>query len=253
MKKRIAALLLIAFFVIPLCAYAQNYTQLWLKEAEAPVSSSDPLPVTASISGLVDPVKLMGVNGTTIMTNANPLSSTLSIAGAANSATNGMYFNLLQGNAVLSATNPIFDRLTIGAGLVSATNGIYSNLLQGNAVLTAANPIFSDISTGGAVVSNSNPLRTQQPTVTQANITNTTANVPNTDTAVTLTASSTHICVKTDPAAAILYVDFTNGAATTADFRIDPGAAITLDNLPGITSIHVIGASATGTYSVAAW
>ena len=49
----------------------------------------------------------------------------LNIAAAANSATNGIYTNMLQGNAVLSATN-----------------GIYTNLLQGNAVNSVTNPIF---------------------------------------------------------------------------------------------------------------
>jgi hypothetical protein len=93
--------------------------------------------------------------------SSGPWIETPWIGGAVNSATNGLYFNNLQGNAVLSATNglfsnilqgnaaltganPIFAALSIGGAVDSATNGIYANLLQGNAVLTGANGIFTD-------------------------------------------------------------------------------------------------------------
>jgi hypothetical protein len=88
---------------------------------------------------------------------------------------------------------------------------------------------------------------------TQAQVTNATGNVPNTSTAVVMVHASTHLIFKTDPAAAISYVDVANGTATTADFRVEPGGALALDNLPSFTQIKIIGASATGTYSVAAW
>lgn len=169
MVKRytLAALVLFWILCVPV-AHAQNFVKLWNIDSAKPVSSTDPLPVTGSVSTITNPVKVVGVDGSTIMTNANPL--------------------------------------------VART-----------------------------------------PTVTQANITGATGNVPNSDTAVPLTAASTHLCVKTDPAAAILYVDLTNNTATTADFRIDPGSCLCLDGLPGISSIHILGASATGTYSVAGW
>src|SRR5208282_1329285 len=62
------------------------------------------------------------------------------IAGAVNSATNGLYDNLLQGNAVLSATN-----------------GLYSNLLQGNVALSLTNPLFAASPIGPTVT---NPTST---------------------------------------------------------------------------------------------
>lgn len=65
------------------------------------------------------------------------------IAGAVNSATNGLYTNALQGNAVLSATNGLYTNVLQGNVALSVTNGIYANILQGNAVLSIANPIFS--------------------------------------------------------------------------------------------------------------
>lgn len=88
----------------------------------------------------------------------------------------------------------------------------------------------------------------------QAAIINTTASVPNTSTAVTLSATRTymHVLVKTDPSAAVLYVDFANGTATTADMRIEPGASVLIEGVP-ISEFKIIGASATGTYSVLAW
>ena len=58
------------------------------------------------------------------------------------SATNGLYSNILQGNAVLSASNPIFTTGSIAGAAISATNGGYVNLLQGNAVLSTGNPLF---------------------------------------------------------------------------------------------------------------
>jgi hypothetical protein len=65
------------------------------------------------------------------------------IAGAVNSATNGLYTNLTQGNAVLSATNGLYGNVLQGNVALGVTNGIYSNILQGNAVLSVTNPIFT--------------------------------------------------------------------------------------------------------------
>lgn len=81
--------------------------------------------------------------------------------------------------------------------------------------------------------------------------TNTTASVLNVSTTVTLAKPSRHVVVKTDPTAAVIYVDFTNNTATSADFRIEPGAAVTYEGQP-ISAFKYIGASAAGTYSVLA-
>lgn len=83
---------------------------------------------------------------------------------------------------------------------------------------------------------------------------NTTASVPDTSTTITLSSTRTylHVLVKTDPAAAVLYVDFANGTATSGDFRVEPGGAILIEGVP-ISAFKIIGASALGTYSVLAW
>lgn len=84
-----------------------------------------------------------------------------------------------------------------------------------------------------------------------SNMTSTTGNLAGTAATVTFTAPSRHIIIKTDPAAAVAYVAF-SGTATTSNFRIEPGGSLSIDG-PALPSISIIGASATGTYSVAAW
>lgn len=88
--------------------------------------------------------------------------------------------------------------------------------------------------------------------VAQSQITNTTANVANTSTALNCVVPSRRLVIKTDPAAAVIYVDLAGGTATTADFRIDPGASFVYEGEP-ISTFNYIGATATGTVSVMAW
>jgi hypothetical protein len=95
-------------------------------------------------------------------------------------------------------------------------------------------------------------ISTQPSGQPQGNFTNTTASVANSDTTITLTKASRHVIIKTDPAAAIIYVDLNSGTATTADFRIEPGGALTYEGEP-VATFHYIGATATGTISVMAW
>jgi hypothetical protein len=85
----------------------------------------------------------------------------------------------------------------------------------------------------------------------QSQITNTTENIAAVSTAITLASPSENITIKTDPAAAVIYVDFAGGTATAADFRIDPGAAFTLSGTK-MKTFNYIGATATGTVSVCA-
>jgi hypothetical protein len=78
--------------------------------------------------------------------NATPLASNITqVLGAAISATNGLFSNILQGNAALSATN-----------------GIFVNILQGNAVLSSGNPAFVSVTNannnGVAPAGNSSPV-----------------------------------------------------------------------------------------------
>jgi hypothetical protein len=81
-------------------------------------------------------------------------------------------------------------------------------------------------------------------------ITNTTANIPNISTTVTLAAASSNVTISTASTSAVLYVDFTGGTATSGDYAIQPGASITYCGIPAVSTFKIIGASATGTYSV---
>lgn len=83
--------------------------------------------------------------------------------------------------------------------------------------------------------------------------TNVTASVPASSTTTILTNASRHVVIETSAAAAILYVRLDSTTATTANFAIAPGTQINLEALPLVSSVTVIGASATGTYSILAW
>lgn len=85
----------------------------------------------------------------------------------------------------------------------------------------------------------------------QTLMTNTTASIAATSTALTLAAPSENITVKTDPSSAVIYIDFAGGTATTADFRLDPGASVTVTGTR-MESFNYIGATAQGTVSVCA-
>ncbi len=105
--------------------------------------------------------------------SSGPWIETPWIGGAVNSATNGLYTNVLQGNAVLSATNGLFSNILqnnavlsasnplpttpeIAGAVNSATNGLYVNLLQGNTVNASGNPIFAQLTAGSTTVGNVN-------------------------------------------------------------------------------------------------
>jgi hypothetical protein len=114
-----------------------------------------------------------------------------------------------------------------------------------------SNPVPVTV-TGGAGASVAVTSTVNPTGVAQANITNTTAAIPASSTAVTLVAASTNITISTSPGAAILYVDYANGTATSGDFAIYPGQSQTFTGVPAITTFKVIGASASGNYSVLA-
>lgn len=90
----------------------------------------------------------------------------------------------------------------------------------------------------------------------QSQITNTTASVANTSTAINLVAPSRHIQVTvggTTPA--ICYVDFAGNPATTADYAVNQSGAagtVTYEGEP-ISTFNYIGATAAGTISVVAY
>jgi hypothetical protein len=103
--------------------------------ASVPINTAGAPLFTSAVPGQV------GLNTSPTIANGNGVVPT--IAGAVYSATNGAYFNQLQGNAVLSATN-----------------GGYQNILQGNAVLSTGNPIFMT-GTGTAGTAATNPITVQ--------------------------------------------------------------------------------------------
>ena len=129
-----------------------------------------------------------------------------------------------------SAANPFPVSI---AGSSSSAN---VNIQQGGSNLSATNPIFT--TTGG---------------VATASITNATTNVANSSTAIALAAASRHIIIKTDPTSAVVYIDLAGGTATSADFRVEPGGALSVDLGTAISTFNYIGASATGTISVCAY
>jgi len=85
------------------------------------------------------------------------------------------------------------------------------------------------------------------------NFTSVTAAIPASSTVVTLTAPSRHVVIKSDASAAVMYIRLDGGTCTSANFKIDSGGAVALDGLPGINSVTILGASATGNYSILAW
>ena len=60
--------------------------------------------------------------------SSGPWITTPWIAGAVRVRDKWIYANLLQGNAVLSAANPIFTTGSVAGAVVSATNGGYKTL-----------------------------------------------------------------------------------------------------------------------------
>ena len=104
-------------------------------------TAGTPSTVVGSVQGVSGGVAVSVAQGTAA--SSGPWIFTPWIAGAVNSATNGLYGNLLQGNAVISATNGLYSNLLQGNAALSATNGLYANFLQGNAALSLTNPLFA--------------------------------------------------------------------------------------------------------------
>lgn len=107
---------------------------------------------------------------------------------------------------------------------------------------------------GGVALSNSNPIPVQNvapQSVSQANITSLCAAVPNSSTAVTLTAAATTIDIYTSTDADILHVNWTNGTATTSNAAIYPGGTYRYQGT-AISAFKVIGEGTSGHYNVVA-
>ena len=291
MKRLSALLLAVGFVVFSSAAHAQQFVTNMGKNTGAVASITNPLPSEIDVSGsaisasnplpaqisqgnavisVTNPVPVIISNGTNYASASAPQLVQLSNGTVAIDATHGTYANLLQGNAVISLSNPLFAQISAdgtnavnsthglysnllqGNAVISTTNGLYSNLLQGNAVLSATNGTFANLLQGNAVLSATNPIFIAPSGVAAASIVNTTTSIPNTDTAVALGISAKRIKIQLSSGSAIMYVDFANGTATSGDYAIPAGGSVDYEG-SAITSIHVLGASASGTYSILAY
>lgn len=250
---------------------AANPLAVQLSQSNSAIGTTNPLPCrltngAANIAaGAPLPVQLS--QGNSVISLSNPLFSQLSADGTnAVDATHGLYTNLLQGNAVNALTNPIFAQISadgtnaaalthplavqisvdgtngssathplavqtsIGNAVISNTNGSYTNLLQGNTANSAQNPIFQ---TPG--------------TTTAANSTSVASSVGGSAASISLTHASNHVILRNTHASQILYFAIT-GTATTSSFAIPAGVEEKFD-VPGISSISVIGSGSSTTYS----
>jgi len=92
--------------------------------------------------------------------SSGPWIETPWIAGAVNSATNGIYTNLLQGNAALSLTNPLFVApSTAAAWTLSGPFGTSTSLA--NSISTVVQNGLTGTTAGGATPSGNNVLVVQ--------------------------------------------------------------------------------------------
>lgn len=104
----------------------------------------------------------------------------------------------------------------------------------------------------GTAVFGQAPVRTIGYGVPVASIINTTANIPNVSTTVTLTVPCTKLTIiNNSTGATLLYVDLAGGTATSTDLTIGPGAGFTYDG-PEISAFKILGSAAADTYSVVA-
>lgn len=103
------------------------------------------------------------------------------------------------------------------------------------------------VSAGGLVY-------TAHSSVSQADITNTTAALATISTTITLAAPSTHVQIKTSTGASPIFVDLSDGTATSGDYQQcwhDP--PLVYDGQAISEFKYIAEAPGTGTISVTAW
>lgn len=97
------------------------------------------------------------------------------------------------------------------------------------------------------------PIFEQGSTAPTSSITSVTAAIPASSTVVTL-AGPAHSCIiKSDSGAAAMFIRFDGGTATAANFKIDGGTSQSFQGMPGFNNVSILGATATGNYSICAW
>jgi hypothetical protein len=152
-------------------------------------------------------------------------------------------------SSVATISNPVPVALQ-GTGTISGNVGVKG--VDGATVHSGSNPLAVAPYLGGIVNSASNPTFSAPDGVPTASITNTNSSILAVSTLVTLTAASRHVTIKTSPTAAIIYVDYTGGAASSADWPIYPGGSYTIDLGEPITGYRYIGVTGTGDISTCA-
>lgn len=84
----------------------------------------------------------------------------------------------------------------------------------------------------------------------QSTITCRTASIPNTSTTVTLDWPCRSIVLKTTTSSAVLYFNLKGTECTSSNFSIEPGGSYSWSGSDPIKEFTILGASATGNYSV---
>jgi len=106
----------------------------------------------------------------------------------------------------------------------------------------------------GAPITSTNPLPTGASSgILQAGCTNAVVAITGSSTQITMTGPSTHLTVTNPHASATLFVNLTNAVATTSNFPIAPGAAMTWDGLPVFTGVKAITSTGTINAGVSGW
>lgn len=118
---------------------------------------------------------------------------------------------------------------------------------------TITNPVGLKGVDGAAIATTTNALPVTPGGIAQASITNTNTAIPAVSTQVTLGTAASHIRIKNNSDTETLYVDLTNGAATSADYAILPLEAMEPYDGAPITLFKVLGTNANDTYNVLAW
>jgi hypothetical protein len=116
---------------------------------------------------------------------------------------------------------------------------------------SSGTPANVNIQQSGSNLSTTNPIFSQSASLTAANQYLLNGTIPATATTITFTAASGNITISTSSGAAILYVNPTGTAATTGtgNFPLFGGGSYSYVGAP-LSTISIIGASASGTYGI---
>jgi hypothetical protein len=144
-------------------------------------------------------------------------------------------FEVSPTTSVNTAANPFFTGLSIGGASNSNTNGIYTNLLQGNVILSATNPLFSEIS-DGIRVGTIKAASTSSATTDTAFVTQLSPNQPNLTTPLNVAIAANQSVNNTQIGGSAI----ATAAAGTQKVGIVGNTGATIDSAPGSAPSSVI-------------